>query len=267
MNRRERSISDFGPSFENVPVLLLFWLLVITLAPPPIRATAISTGSIQVSDFMMTSSGGTLVFLGPWTAQAFVQVQNSLGENQAQFNSSTGGIAQASAAVQFASAQSTSNAQNVVQSASGGVNILGGVNAALSDSQATLYNMFEITGPGGPVNVTSSVTLAYMQRMFTDASGVFANNEVAFTLSVDGMVVLFNQSTNQIGSNYGLWTNNFSSTLTNTIALNENQDYTIYLYADPDFMTSNVPDPPTIALALGGAMAGFIRRLILARRG
>jgi hypothetical protein len=246
---------------------LVLILAASTLISPPLYANATSTSSIQVSNFTMTSSGGTIVFLGPWTAEAFAQAQNSFGENNSQFNSSLGGLAQASASVQFASAQGAADAQNMLMMASSGVNIPGGVVVASAIAEETLFNQFEITGAGGPVNVGFGVLLSYMQNLFTDGSGLSADSEVAFTLSVDGQVVLFSDSTHQIGSN-GSWTKNFSGELSNTISLNENEPYTIYLYADPDDEgEGTTPEPPTIALVLAGAAVGFGRRLILTKRG
>ncbi len=245
---------------------LVFLLVAASLISPPLYADSTSTSSIQVSNFTMTSSSGTIVFLDPWTAQAFAQAQNSLGENNSQYNSSLGGLAQASASVQFASAQSSADALNMILMGSTTVNIPGGLIAASAVSQQTLSNMFEITGAGGPVNVTFGVLLNSMQSLLTDSSG-FASSEVTFTLSVDGNVVLFSDSAKQIGPN-GSWNYNFSGELTNTIPLYENQwyEFTAFAEQDPNGY-GQTPEPPTIALALGGAAVGFIRRLILAKRG
>ena len=247
-------------------VSLVFLLAASTLISPPLYADSTSFSYMQISDFTMTSSSGMIVFLDPWTAEAFAQAQNSLGGNNSQYNSSLGGLAQASASVQFASAQSSADALNLIQMSSGGVNIPGGLIAASAVGQETLYNMFEITGAGGPVNVTFGVLLNSMQSLLTDSSGLFAGSEVAFTLSVDGQVVLFQDIANQIGPN-GSWNYTFSGELTNTIPLYENQWYEITAFADQeDSGGGQTPEPPTIALALAGAAVGFIR-LILAKRG
>ena len=241
-------------------------LAAATLISPPLCAEAIASASVQVSNLTMTSSSGTLVFLDPWTVQAFAQAQNSLGGNNSQFNSSLGGLAQANANVQFASAQSSADAINMILMGSAGVNIRGGLIAASAASEETLYNMFEITGVGGPVNVSFGIMLNSMQSLYTDSSGLFATSEVAFTLSVDGQVVLFNYIANQIGSNES-WSNNFSGELNSTISLNENQPYQITLFADPELSGGNAPEPPTIALALAAVAVGLVRRLMLAKRG
>ena len=244
---------------------LVFLLAASTLISPPLYADSTSTSSIQVSNFTMTSSSGTIVFLDLWTAEAFAQAQNSLGQNVSQFNSSLGGLAQANASVQYASAQSSADALNMILMGSTTVNIPGGLIAASAVSQQTLSNMFEISGAGGPVNVSFGVLLNSMQSLLTDSSG-FASSEVTFTLSVDGNVVLFSDSAKQIGPN-GSWNYNFSGELTNTIPLYENQWYEFTAFAEQDPSGyGTTPEPPTIALALAGAAVGFIR-LILAKRG
>ena len=190
-----------------------------------------------------------------------------MGGNNAQYNSSLGGLAQASASVQFASAQSSADALNMIEMGSAGVDIPGGLIAASAVSQETLSNMFEITGAGGqanvPVKVGFGVLLNSMQSLFTDSSGLFASSEVAFTLSVDGNVVL-SYIANQNGPN-GSWTNDFSGNLNGWILVNPDQWYWLYLYGDQE-VSGTTPEPPTIALALAGAAVGFIR-LILAKRG
>src|ERR1019366_4745350 len=212
---------------------LVFLLAASTLISPPLYADSTSTSSIQICNFTMTSSSGTIVFLDLWTAEAFAQAQNSLGQNVSQFNSSLGGLAQANASVQYASAQSSADALNMILMGSTTVNIPGGLIAASAVSQQTLSNMFEITGAGGPVNVTFGVLLNSMQSLLTDSSGLFAGSEVAFTLSVDGQVVLFQDIANQIGPN-GSWNYTFSGELTNTIPLYENQWYEITAFADQE---------------------------------
>jgi hypothetical protein len=247
----------------HVASLCLLLALSAVLAPPS-HATAIATGSIQVTNFTVTPASGTVVFGGPWTAQAFAQAQNSLGENVAQFNSSTSGTATADALVTFAQGHSSADAVNVISMGSAGVDITGGVTVSSAVSQETISNTFQISGGGGPVNVTFGVLLNSMQNLFTDSSGVFASSEATFTLSVDGQIVLFNDIANQIGPSSS-WTNNFSGDLTNIVSLNENQVYQITLFADPEDGGGTIPEPSSIALALGGAAVGFIRRVILAK--
>ena len=210
MIRSAHSVFHSHTASASVHVVSLCLLLALSAAlAPPLHATAIATASIQVTNLTIDPASGTVVFGGPWTAEAFAQAQNSFGENVGQFNSSIGGTATADALVTFAQGHSSADALNVISMGSASANITGGVVVASAVSQETIYNTFQITGAGGPVNVTFGVLLNSMQSLFTDSSGVFASSEAAFTLSVDGQVILFNDIANQIGPSSS-WTNNFS---------------------------------------------------------
>lgn len=244
---------------------LLFLLAPLLLAVPPVQGSSVANGSISISNLSITPSGGNVVFSALWTAEAFDQAQNSLGGSQSQYNSSLGGLAQSTASVQYASAQSSADAMNLLLMASSGVNIPGGVIAASSVSRADIFNStFMITGGSGPVDVNFGVMLNSLQNLVTDSSGLVASSEVIFALEVDGNVVLFRDSPLTIGPNMSAVLP-FSGELTNSMTLNYNQDYTIRLEADAENSGQNVPEPSTIALALGGAAAVLIRRLIVAK--
>jgi hypothetical protein len=155
---------------------------------------------------------------------------------------------------------------NMMLMASAGVNIPGGTVAASSVSRADIFNStLMITGGTGAVNVTFGAMLNSLQSLMTDATGLLASSEVIFALTIDGNVVLFLDSPNQIGPSSSLVVP-ISEELTNSMMLNYNQDYTIRLEADAENSGQNVPEPSTITLALAGAGVGFIRRLILANR-
>jgi hypothetical protein len=204
--------------------------------------------------------------MNPWTAEAFDQAQNSLGDNQMQFNTSLGGVAQSSASVQFASAQSTADAMNMLLMASAGVNIPSGLNAASSTSRADIFNStLMITGGSGPVDVTFGAMLNSLQTLMNDASGSLATSEIIFSLEINGNVVLFLDSPTQIGPSSSLVLP-ISQELTNSMMLNYNQDYTIRLEADAESSGQNVPEPSTLALLFGGSALAFIRRPRLAKR-
>ena len=247
------------------PLLLLLTVLVLVVSP--LQASSVATSTISISNLTITPSSGSVVFMVPWTAEAFDQAQNSLGDNQSQFNTSLGGIAQSSASVQFASAQSSADAMNMILMASAGVNIPGSfVAAASATARADIFNStFMITGGTGSVNVTFGAMLNSLQSLMTDASGILASSEVVFALTIDGNVVLFLDSPNQIGPNSSLIVP-IDQQLSNSMMLNYNQDYTIRLEADAENSGQNVPEPSTIALFFGGSALAFIRRLIPARR-
>ncbi len=170
-------------------------------------------GSIQVTNFTITPASGTVVFGGPWTAQAFAEAQNSLCGCDSQFNSSVGGTAQADAAVMFAQAHSLTDAAAVTLSASDTANIPGGVIAASTIGQGDLSNTFMITGGIGTVDVTFSALVSISQSLFTDPEGVFAKDATSFQLTIDGQTALFMSASNQIGPN-SLFSSSSSATST-----------------------------------------------------
>jgi hypothetical protein len=249
----------------SVTVLVFGVALSVALAPP-LHATAIATGSIQVTNFTITPASGTVVFGGPWTANAFAQAQNSLCGCDSQFNSSVGGIAQADAMVLFAQAHSTADAAAFNLAASASVDITSGIMAANATGQATIFStMFSVTGGTGPVDVTFSAMLDLTQSLFTDASGTFALEDASYALSLDGQNVLFMDSFNQIGPSSS-WSNNFSGSLSDTITLNFDQNYTLYGSVETDPTGGSTPEPPSGSLMLLGAAVPLIRRFLMAAR-
>jgi hypothetical protein len=96
MTRSAHSVSDSHSAVAPALVVSLCFVLAISVVlVPPLHATAIATGSIQVTNFIITPASGTVVFGGPRTAEGFAQAQNSLFGCDSQFNSSVGGTAQA----------------------------------------------------------------------------------------------------------------------------------------------------------------------------
>ena len=229
-------------------------LALSALLIPPLHATAIATGSIQVTNFTITPASGTVVFGGLWTAQAFAQAQNSLCGCDSQFSSSVGGIAQADAAVMFAQAHSLTDASALTLSASDAVNIPGGVMAANTIGQGDLSNTFVITGGTGTVDVTFSALVTFAQSLFTDASGVFAMDDTPYQLTIDGQTVLFMDASNQIGASSSFSASS-SDTSTDTMTLNFDQSYLLDAYTQDAPSSYNLPEPPSGSLLLmGGAL-------------
>ena len=241
-----------GASAHAVSLCLL--LALSAALAPPLHATAIATGSIQVTNFTITPASGTVTFGTLWTANSFAQAQNSSCGCDSQFSSSLGGTAQADAMVMFAQGHAVTDAAALTLSASDAVNINGGgVMAANAIGQSTLFNTsFSITGGSGPVDVTFSALLDMTQFLFTDPNGVFAGNETSFQLSLDGQTVLFMDLANQIGTNSTL-TDGFSGTLTDTVTLNFGQPYTLNGFAEDDPYGYDTPEPPAGTLLLLGA--------------
>jgi hypothetical protein len=258
--------SVFHSTVASAHVASLCPLLALSaVLAPAMHATAIATGSIQVTNFTITPASGTVVFGGLWTAQAFAEAQNSLCGCDSQFNSSLGGTAQADAMVMFAQGHALADATSLNLSASAIASISNaGVMAANATGQPTLFNTtFSITGATGPVNVTFSATVDITQSLFTDAAGVSALSDASYALSIDGQNVLFMDSFNQIGSSSS-WSNSFSGTLSDTITLNAGQTQTLVSASDTDVISHDTPEPPTGLLALLGASVPLIRRFLMA---
>jgi len=142
------------------------------LIPGSGHATAIATSQISFSSLQIIPDSGTVVYLDSWTAEAFAQAQNSLGQLVNQFDSSTGGNATANAAVSFATSHASASAVNVGATASSRANIPGTTTAQVSATGlGTLFNIFMVTGGTGDVNVNFSVNLTGNLNVFTDAFG------------------------------------------------------------------------------------------------
>jgi hypothetical protein len=248
------SVFQFRTAAASVHVASLCLLLALSAAlAPPLHAMAIATGSIQVTNFTITPTSGTVAFGTLWNAQSFAQAQNSLCGCDSQFNSSLGGTAQADAMVMFAQAHALTDASGLTLSASDAVNITGGVMAANTLGQSTLFNAtFSITGTTGPVDVTFSAMVGLAQSLFTDASGVFAMDDTSFQLTIDGQTVLFTDASNQIGPS-SVFSFSSSGTSTDTMTLNAGQDYSLTATAQDDPSGYNIPEPPSGSMILLGA--------------
>ena len=260
--------SVFHNAVARTPVASLCLVLALSVVlAPPLHATAIATGSIQVTNFTIAPASGTVVFATLWTANSFAQAQNSLCGCDSQFNSSLGGTAQADAAVMFAQAHALTDASGLTLSASDAVNITGGVMAANTLGQTTLFNStFSITGTTGPVDVTFSALVDLAQFLFTDASGVFAMNDTSYQLTLDGQTVLFMDVSNQIGTSSSFSTSS-SGTLTDTMTLNSGQDYSLTATVQDDPYGYNTPEPPSGSMILLGAALIAAQRLFVTLRG
>jgi hypothetical protein len=268
MTQLVRPASKLSSQFKTILVVGFALSLAVSVAPPPIHATAIATGSISVTNLTITPSSGTVTYGMLWTAQSFAQAQNSLCGCDSQFSSSVGGTAQADAMVMFGQGHALTDAASLTLSAADAVNISGaGVMAANAVGQSTLFNTtFSITGGTGPVDVTFSAMLDMSQFLFTDFAGVFANNQTSFQLSIDGQSVLFMNLANSIGSNSSL-SDSFSGALSDTMTLNFNQDYTLTGFAEDDPSGFDTPEPPAGSLLLMGAALLAAQRVFVTLRG
>ncbi len=115
------------------------------LRPDSVHATAIANSQISFFNLQIIPTSGTVVFLDPWTAEAFAQAQNSLGQFAQQFNSSVGGVAQADALVTFAQGHGIASAVNLTAGADSHGNIPGTTTAqARSTGIGDFFNSFTI---------------------------------------------------------------------------------------------------------------------------
>src|ERR1035438_3876714 len=106
MIRSAHSVSDSHSAVASVHVASFFLMLALSVVlAPPLAATVIVSTDIHASNIGITPSSGMVVFQTKWTAQAYAQAQNSLGQFDAHFDTSVGGVAEASAIVAFADAE------------------------------------------------------------------------------------------------------------------------------------------------------------------
>jgi hypothetical protein len=107
MIRSAHSVSDSHSAVASMHVAsfyLLMLSLLVALAPQ-LAATVIVSTDINANSIGIVPSSGMVVFQQPWTAQVYAQAQNSLGQFDAHFDISVGGVAQTEAMVAFADAE------------------------------------------------------------------------------------------------------------------------------------------------------------------
>jgi hypothetical protein len=240
--------------------------------PEAADASSIASSTISFSNPQITSAGGMVVLQGPWTSQAYANAQNSLGEINNEFTSSTGAASTASASVTWANASGTANVSPLSGTASGNVNIPGTTGQAITASTADLLNTFMITGGTGMVNVTFSTNLNGELQVANDQYGVLATAEAIFALQVDGTPYLFFDSPISVGPSasivspfcYGTGSG-CSPSLSNSVMLDYNTPCSLYIEIDAETSGYSVtPEPPAAVLLftalLGIAMFGWAER-------
>jgi len=230
---------------------------------------------MDMTSLTITAGSGTVVFdPTSTTSEAFAQAQNSFGGFDQDYNSGLGTKVTSNAMVQFACGKALADPVSLVLNSYSNVNIpqepLGFV-AASSQGTADIYNTnFMITGGTGTVNVTFDAFLKWVQTLMTNTQGINATSEVVFSLQLYGNnganTVLFLDSPLMIGSNASASIQQLNYELKNSIMLDYDEDYEIYIETDAESSGQSMPEPSTIALLFGGPAITFARRWIKAKR-
>jgi hypothetical protein len=240
--------------------LLLIAAFVFSLNPTAVRADVVVSSSLDLSQLQIVPTEGTVEFLSPWTAQVFVQAQDSLGGLDQHFNSVNDSATSASASTALANASGAASFQSLGASAASGVNIPDiSANASSSSNGSfpgSLSGTFEIVGATGPVTVVFKAPLMVNQFLSANGAGISASSEVIFNLlSPDingGSPLLFFDNPLSIGPNDSI---SFAASpmLTDSVTLQPNTPY--FLIAEVDAESSGlsaVPEPSFLLLiALG----------------
>lgn len=247
-------------------------LILLSAATVRSHAQTFASGTLGFSNPQVQLSSGTLQLLGPWNASAFAQAQNSLGENDGDFNS---GLSPASltadGVVTYAMTHGQASAPgdppdfNLSGSASGQVDIPTFTTAqALGVARGAMYNSFKIIGGIGTIDVTFTVDIAGALLAMTGPTGVLAQIETIFALSLDGTPILFRSDFLSVGTNDSA-SSSFAVTLSATVPLTAGGDeHTLYFEVDsePQGITS-VPEASSLVLllpALGVLALGWSAR-------
>src|SRR5688572_29047572 len=185
--------------------LLLLGLLFCTSASA--SADTISMTSVSVSSIQLTSTSGTIVFLGPQfgdRAGAFAGASNTTSTGLFQETSnirSDPTRAEATTSITFANAAGVADFPNLLVSANGNIMLSGCVCTADAEGAGTLLETFMITGGTGTVDVTLSALLQTMQSLVTDQFSLFAASDATMNFQVAGVDIFSLDSRLSIGPN------------------------------------------------------------------
>jgi hypothetical protein len=236
-------------------------------------ADVIVSTSLSLTELQISTSSGSVVLVSPFSASANVFALDDLSGVNSNFNQVNDTATSVTAATAFASAagaaSSTSDlVSSLAASASSGVNIPGTTTSfAESTGQGGLGSdlggtgLFEIVSPSDTtISVTFSATLSGDQTLTTDADGEFATSEIVFSLllpDISGTPIIFIDNPLCIGTPPGstcissspsTLNSPYSNTLTDTVQLQTNTDYTLIAEADAESSGLNVPEPSSIFL-------------------
>jgi hypothetical protein len=244
---------------------------VLSIGPAILQANVIVNSTLNLTQLQILPASGSVQFLSPLTAAAFVNAQDSLGNADSNFDSQDGGTAAVSAAALLASAAASADSPNQHAGTSSFVNIPQIQAAANSTAQGALLGVFQIVGASGPVSVVLSAALSGNQTLMTDAQGLSGTSELIFTLLLPDLSdspVLFMDNLLQVGSSQSL-SSPLSKTLTATVLLDANTSYFLITQADSESSGTNAPEPSSrwlLATLITGVFL-FRRHRASGRRG
>lgn len=232
-------------------------------------ADAVALTSITVSNFQITPTAGTIVFLGPQfgsrtvaTATASNTASTGLFEETANIQSSAT-RADASTNITFASASAVSDFPNLFLSANATASLSGCSCTATAEGVAALHETFMITGGTGNVDVTVSALVQTVQDLVTDQLSLFAGSDIDIDLLVAGVTVFSFDPRLNIAF---LDSQNFETQrqLSQILTLQFGQQYNLDLFirANSRAAQNEVPEPATVVMLVSGLgfMAGFVKK-------
>jgi len=242
MNKLKRTIAlSFCP---GIALLLLI--------PSPALADASADSQLSYSDLTITPDTGNLVIQPAWQGSAFAQATIS----QQYINNGLSPMATANGDYSSAngSASAPSSATLAVSgSATANASILGQIDASdAATARGTVVDSFMISGPGrGAVNVSFSTLISGSLSAMTDIYGQAAYAETVFTLQLDGNPLLFDDRFYTIGASDNQ-AQTFSQTLTESLVLQYNTPYSLYMEADAETSVLNssvpIPEPKNVGI-------------------
>jgi hypothetical protein len=221
---------------------------------------------LDLTQFQIVPSAGTVHLLSPVTATAFTEALNSLGQLDQQFTSADNGTATTTAITTLSTAAAAASAISSTASVMGQVNSNTAA-ASSSTARGALSGLFEILGAINPVSVQFFATVQYGQALATNGTGTSADSQIALVLNLDnGDQPLFLDHLLQIGAN-GSGAASFSGTLTGSSLIDPDTPTAFTLELDSQVHSHDTPEPAvTFLIGCGLVVIGLSRRYSLSRQ-
>ena len=231
-----------------IPCLAALGAALVVILPRCAQADATADAQLSFINLSITPGAGTFDLLTNWAGAAYGQAtvasQYDTGATPSVFVTGDYSTASGSASAASPSAQSGADAS------------VTGAAADNASGQAWVESAFMITGGTGDVSTVFSAQLIGSLNVLTDAAGQLAQAEAVFSLELNGDPVLFNDQLLSIGAsdsqNLPL-----SSPLNNTVTLQYNTPYIIYIETDSEVSVSSVPEPRAAGLLAIGLSLGL----------